>query len=70
MSDPIAWWFWAVLAFILFRIFDILKPFPASYFDKKILNAHGVMLDDIAAGVYTVIFIFVASCIYTFVVAD
>ena len=50
------WWLCAALpSFILFRIFDIAKPFPASYFDKKVLNAHGVMLDDIAAGVYALI---------------
>ncbi|MDR2731957.1 MAG: phosphatidylglycerophosphatase A [Fibromonadaceae bacterium] len=47
------WWLYIALpSFILFRIFDILKPFPASYFDKKVLNEHGVMLDDIAAGIY------------------
>jgi phosphatidylglycerophosphatase A len=46
------WWLYIALpSFILFRIFDITKPFPASYFDKKMLNAHGVMLDDIAAGI-------------------
>jgi phosphatidylglycerophosphatase A len=47
------WWLYIALpSFVLFRIFDILKPFPASYFDKKVLNAHGVMLDDIVAGIY------------------
>jgi len=56
------WWLYAALpAFILFRIFDITKPFPASYFDKKLLNAHGVMLDDIAAGVYALIFMLVVK---------
>jgi phosphatidylglycerophosphatase A len=54
--SPGKWWLYAALpSFILFRIFDILKPFPASYFDKKVLNAHGVMLDDIAAGIYALI---------------
>jgi phosphatidylglycerophosphatase A len=47
------WWLYIALpSFVLFRIFDILKPFPANYFDKKVLNAHGVMLDDIVAGIY------------------
>ncbi|MDR2579779.1 MAG: phosphatidylglycerophosphatase A [Fibromonadaceae bacterium] len=50
------WWLYVALpSFILFRFFDIVKPFPASYFDKKMQNAHGIMLDDIAAGVYTLL---------------
>ena len=45
-----------VASFILFRFFDILKPFPISYIDKKMTNALGVMLDDILAGVFATIF--------------
>lgn len=41
-----------VLAFCLFRIFDILKPWPISYLDKNIGGAWGVMLDDIVAGLF------------------
>jgi phosphatidylglycerophosphatase A len=40
------------IGFILFRLFDITKPFPAGYIDKKVPGGWGVMLDDIAAGVY------------------
>lgn len=40
-----------VLAFIFFRAFDVLKPWPVSYFDQKIPGAWGVMLDDVAAGI-------------------
>lgn len=43
--------FHIVLAFILFRAFDVLKPWPVSYFDRKIPGAYGVMLDDVAAGI-------------------
>jgi len=44
---------WTVLAgFVLFRFFDILKPFPVGYADKNVKNAFGVMLDDILAGLY------------------
>lgn len=39
-----------VLAFVLFRFFDILKPWPVCYFDRKVNGAWGVMLDDVAAG--------------------
>lgn len=41
-----------LLAFALFRLFDIFKPWPASFFDRKIKNASGVMGDDIVAGLY------------------
>ncbi|MGC9021890.1 MAG: phosphatidylglycerophosphatase A family protein, partial [Dissulfurimicrobium sp.] len=37
--------------FLLFRIFDILKPFPINYIDKKVHGGTGIVLDDIAAGV-------------------
>ncbi len=40
-----------ILALILFRIFDVWKPWPIGYFDQKIPGAWGVMLDDVAAGI-------------------
>lgn len=44
-----------VLAFILFRIFDALKPWPVSFFDQKVPGAYGVMFDDVAAGIMAAI---------------
>lgn len=44
--DPVS----IVLAFTLFRLFDILKPWPVSHFDKNVKGAAGVMGDDIVAG--------------------
>ena len=41
--------------FILFRFFDIKKPFPINYFDKKFKNSFGVIMDDICAGFYVVL---------------
>ena len=41
--------------FILFRYFDIRKPFPVNYFDKKFKNSFGVIFDDIIAGLYVVL---------------
>jgi len=41
--------------FILFRYFDIKKPFPVSYFDKKFKNSFGVIMDDVIAGFYVVL---------------
>ena len=41
--------------FILFRFFDIKKPFPVNFFDKKFKNSFGVIFDDVIAGLYVVI---------------
>ena len=46
--------FYAV-CFVLFRYFDIMKPFPVSYFDKKHKNSFGVIMDDVCAGLYVVL---------------
>tara|TARA_B110000902_G_scaffold252286_1_gene313568 strand:+ start:21 stop:539 length:519 start_codon:yes stop_codon:yes gene_type:complete len=46
---------WIILSFILFRFFDIFKPFPIGFIDKKIKNGFGVMLDDIIAGIFSTI---------------
>jgi len=43
------------ICFILFRFFDIAKPFPVSYFDKKYKNSFGVIMDDVCAGFYVVL---------------
>ena len=42
------------IIFILFRIFDITKPYPVSYYDKNFKNSFGVIMDDVAAGLYVV----------------
>ena len=53
--------------FILFRYFDIMKPFPVSFFDKNFKNSFGVIMDDICAGFYVVLtlvcFVFIKSYI-------
>jgi len=43
------------VCFILFRFFDIAKPFPVSYFDKNFKNSFGVIMDDVCAGFYVVL---------------
>ena len=43
------------IMFILFRIFDIIKPFPASYYEKNFKNSIGVIMDDVCAGLYVVL---------------
>ena len=48
-------------SFILFRFFDIVKPFPVSYFDKQHKNFFGIIMDDIMAGLYTMLIIYLVS---------
>ena len=43
------------IMFILFRIFDIAKPYPVSYYDKNFKNSFGVIMDDVCAGLYVVV---------------
>ncbi|MCV2883217.1 phosphatidylglycerophosphatase A [Aestuariibacter sp. AA17] len=45
-------WKHAIVAFVLFRIFDIIKPWPISYFDKHVHGGFGIMIDDIIAGLF------------------
>ena len=47
--------FFYCLCFILFRFFDIIKPFPVSFFDKNFKNSFGVIMDDVCAGFYVVL---------------
>ena len=44
-----------ILFFILFRYFDIMKPFPVNFFDKNFKNSFGVIMDDVCAGFYVVL---------------
>ena len=47
-----AQWQFAFLAFVLFRIFDVLKPFPIGFIDKRVGGGFGVMIDDVIAGLF------------------
>lgn len=49
--------FFSLIAFIFFRFFDILKPYPINIVDKKIKNGFGVLFDDILAGIFSSILI-------------
>ncbi len=51
---PFTWWT-ALLGFFWFRVFDILKPPPANWVDRKLKNGFGVVLDDVLAGIYAAI---------------
>ncbi|MDR0782004.1 MAG: phosphatidylglycerophosphatase A [Pseudomonadales bacterium] len=45
-------WLWVVLGFVLFRFFDVLKPFPINWLDRRIKGGLGIMLDDVVAGLF------------------
>jgi len=48
-------WIWIVCGFILFRLFDIWKPWPIRVIDRKLGGGVGIMLDDIVAGIFTLL---------------
>jgi phosphatidylglycerophosphatase A len=50
--------FLIILSFFLFRLFDITKPWPANYFDQNVKNSIGVIMDDVIAGIYTFLIIY------------
>jgi phosphatidylglycerophosphatase A len=52
---------WIVVGFILFRIFDILKPWPIGYLDKQVSGGFGIMIDDVLAGIYAMLILQVMS---------
>jgi phosphatidylglycerophosphatase A len=49
------------LSFLFFRFFDIIKPFPVSFFDKNFKNYFGIIMDDIMAGLYSMLLIYLIS---------
>ncbi len=53
---PLDWRFY-LAAFLLFRLFDIWKPFPINWLDRTVKGGFGIMLDDVAAALYALILI-------------
>ena len=51
---PVVWYWW-LLAFALFRLFDAIKPWPISYFDRTVHGGFGIMLDDAIATIPTLL---------------
>lgn len=48
-------WQWPLAGFVLFRLFDILKPWPIRWLDRRVPGGFGIMLDDLAAGAYALL---------------
>jgi phosphatidylglycerophosphatase A len=57
MAFAPAGWQWVAAGFVLFRLFDIVKPWPIGWCDRKVHGGFGIMLDDLLAGV------FAAACV-------
>lgn len=55
MTAAPAGWIWILVGFLLFRLFDILKPWPISYADANIHGGFGMVFDDVLAGIYAAI---------------
>lgn len=45
-------WYWVLAGFCLFRLFDIAKPWPVGWLDRHVKGGAGIMIDDVAAGIY------------------
>ena len=52
---PLPVMYYCIASFLFFRLFDILKPFPINYIDKNTKGSIGIMLDDLVAGLFTII---------------
>lgn len=57
-------WTSLILGFVLFRLFDILKPWPISWLDKKVSGGFGIMIDDIVAGIASALVLIVLKALY------
>ncbi|GGY74261.1 phosphatidylglycerophosphatase A [Cellvibrio zantedeschiae] len=55
-------WLWILLGFVLFRFFDIIKPWPINWLDRKVDGGFGIMIDDVLAGIYA--FVVLQTCVY------
>ena len=56
---PLPKLYYCVAAFLLFRLFDILKPYPVNYVDNNVKGSLGIMFDDILAGLYAIIILII-----------
>jgi phosphatidylglycerophosphatase A len=54
IAAPPGWW-WIATGFVLFRVFDIAKPWPIRTIDRRVSGGLGIMLDDVLAGIYALV---------------
>lgn len=60
-----AGWVWVLAGFILFRIFDVLKPWPIGWLDRRVEGGFGIMVDDLLAGVYALVILQLLAFAFT-----
>ena len=56
-------WLWIVAGFVLFRLFDIWKPWPIYWLDRRVSGGFGVMVDDVLAGIYAALCLHLGSVV-------
>ncbi|XKM13197.1 phosphatidylglycerophosphatase A [Orbaceae bacterium ac157xtp] len=61
---PQVTWLWLLIAFVAFRLFDIVKPFPIGWFDKQVSGGLGIMLDDVIAGLFSSVLVIALSYLW------
>ena len=59
---PVSWQ-WIIAGFVVFRVFDILKPWPINVLDKKVGGGFGIMIDDVVAGIMACVVLHLAMWI-------
>jgi len=59
-------WQWPVAGFVLFRFFDVLKPWPIRWCDRKVSGGLGIMLDDLLAGAFTALILHLLALYFPF----
>ena len=57
-------WLWIVAGFMLFRFFDIWKPWPIYWLDRRIKGGFGVMVDDLVAGIYAALCLYLSGILF------
>lgn len=57
-------WLWVVIGFVLFRVFDIVKPWPIRIVDQRVSGGFGIMFDDILAAIYAIIVLQLLATIF------
>ena len=53
-------WGWLLAGFLLFRLFDIWKPWPIRWLDRRVRGGFGIMVDDLLAGIYAAVLLQIA----------
>lgn len=63
IAAPPGWW-WIALGFVMFRLFDILKPWPVKWADRELKGGIGAMADDVLAGIYAALGVYLTVFLF------